>query len=135
METVSVIKTLKVTQVIRVILPNLLLALSKLNILLLLLQRSKKCHCHNLRYNTLRRAIDYEKWNTSLHLPQCEEIRAFKIQIHVNYNYIDFTLSLWCWPCIFRIRNWMLGIIFRWSNAVLSLFNKNKHKSIWWLSY
>ena len=33
--------------------------------------------------------MDYEKWYTSLLLTQCEEIRAFEVQIHVNYMKIS----------------------------------------------
>ena len=33
--------------------------------------------------------MDYEKWYTSLLLTQCEEIRKFEIQNHINYMYIS----------------------------------------------
>ena len=33
--------------------------------------------------------MDYEKWYTYLLLKQCEEIRAFEVQNHVNYMKIS----------------------------------------------
>ena len=84
--TRSVIKTHKVTQVIQVYFQSYLHHSITVNAKI------------KLVYDiTSYVTMDYEKSeNSSLHLAQCEDIREFKIQIHVNYNYIDFTFSMWC---------------------------------------
>ena len=44
-----------------------------------------------LRYTTLRHVQWIMRSDTHLLLTQCEEIRAFEVQLHV-----DFTFQMWC---------------------------------------
>ena len=60
--------------------------------------------------------MGYEQRCTSLLLGQCTKIRAFEIEILVNYEHVNVLFSMWYWPCKFCI--WIVEFIFRKNIAV-----------------